>query len=98
MSSADQPRLCAMNGNCGTSKPSSVKNTSICPATAWILSWPPVTMNAATLFRIKTLSRIVTWFWMQFIRSIILKYSELADPQRIGDATMIASAQKTIPS
>jgi len=42
------------------------------PATAWILSWPPVMMNAATLFLISTLSWIVTWFCTQFKRSIIL--------------------------
>ena len=73
MSSADQPRLWAMKGNCGKSKPSSEKNISICPATDCTLSCPPVMMNDATLFRISTRSRIVTWFWMQFIRSIILK-------------------------
>ena len=73
MSSADHPRLCAMNGNWGKSKPSSEKNISICPATDCTLSCPPVMMNAAALFRIRTRSRIVTWFWMQFIRSISLK-------------------------
>ena len=54
MSSADQPREWAMNGNCGKSKPSSAKKASIWPATAWMLSCPPVMMNAATLLRIRT--------------------------------------------
>src|SRR6266513_38842 len=72
MSSASQPRECAMNGNGGNTKPSSAQNVNMAPATAWMLSWPPVMMNAATLFLISTLSWIVTWFCTQFKRSIIL--------------------------
>src|SRR5512139_4287048 len=44
MSSALQPRECAMNGNCGNWQPISPKKVSICPTTACTLSWPPVTM------------------------------------------------------
>ncbi len=71
MSSADQPRLCAMNGNCGKWQPISAKNISMWPATAWMLSCPPVMMNAATLLRSMTRSRMVTWFCTQFSRSTI---------------------------
>ena len=62
MSSADQPRLWPMNGNCGKEKPSSPKNIIIWPTTAWTLSCPPITKKAATLFRISTRSWIVIWF------------------------------------
>ena len=72
MSSASQPRECAMNGNGGNTKPSSAQKVNIAPATAWMLSWPPVMMNAATLFLINTWLRMVTWFCTQFSRSIIL--------------------------
>src|SRR5438445_11156365 len=72
MSSASQPREWAMNGNGGNTNPSSDQNVSMPPATAWMLSWPPVMMNAATLFLISTLSWIVIWFCTQFSRSIIL--------------------------
>ena len=72
ISSTSQPSECAMNGNCGTRKPISLKNIIICPATAWMPSWPPVMMNAATLLRISTLLLSVIWFWMQFMRSTIL--------------------------
>src|ERR1051326_8047178 len=72
MSSADQPRECAMYGNCGNTQPISAKKPSICPATACTLSCPPVMMNDATLFFSRMRSRIVTWFWMQFIVSTIL--------------------------
>jgi hypothetical protein len=41
---------------------------------------------------------MVSWFWMQFIRSTILKYRLLAAPQRIGVAIRITSAQCTSAS
>src|SRR5690242_1778098 len=72
MSSASHPRECAMNGNGGNTNPSSAQKVNIEPATAWMLSWPPVMMNAATLFLMSTVLRIVTWFCTQFRRSIIL--------------------------
>src|SRR5262249_49726577 len=51
MSSCDQPRECAMNGNCGKMKPSSAKKASIWAATIWMLSWPPTMMKPAVLLR-----------------------------------------------
>src|SRR3989441_785971 len=53
MSSASQPRECAMKGNGGNTKPSSAQKVNIAPATAWMLSWPPVMMKTATLFLIR---------------------------------------------
>src|SRR5262249_49986341 len=41
-----------------------------------MLSWPPTMMKPATLLRMRTRLAIVIWFWTQFIRSAILKYSE----------------------
>src|SRR5437867_4557997 len=72
MSSASQPRECAMNGNGGKTNPSSAQKVNKLPATAWMLSCPPVMMNAATLFLISIWLWIVTWFCTQFSRSIIL--------------------------
>src|SRR5213592_2558246 len=72
MSSASQPRECAMNGNGGNTKPSSDQKVNMPPATAWMLSCPPVMMNAATLFLMSTRLWIVIWFCTQFNRSIIL--------------------------
>src|SRR5216117_3099511 len=72
MSSASQPRECAMNGNGGNTKPSSDQKVNMPPATAWMLSCPPVMINAATLFLMSTRLWIVIWFCTQFNRSIIL--------------------------
>ena len=54
-------------------QPSSVKKPSIWPATAWMLSCPPVMIAVSTLFFSSVRPAIVSWFWMQFMRSIILK-------------------------
>ncbi len=72
MSSALQPRVCAMNGNCGNWQPSSAKKVRTWPTTACTLSWPPVTTSETTLFRSRWRFASVSWFWMQFMRSIIL--------------------------
>ena len=98
MSSALQPREWATYGNCGNWQPSSPKKPMSCPATAWMLSWPPVMIAPTTLLVSSTRPAIVTWFWMQFMRSIILKYSELAEPQRMGVATRNTSPQCTSAS
>src|SRR2546425_13379462 len=42
-----------MKGNGGNTKPSSAQKVNIAPATAWMLSWPPVMMKTATLFLIR---------------------------------------------
>jgi len=48
--------------------------------------------------RSSTRSAMVSWFWMQFMRSTILKYRLLATPQRIGVETRITSAPWTTAS
>src|SRR5213592_54620 len=98
MSSASQPREWAMNGNGGNTNPNSDQNVNMLPATAWMLSCPPVMMNAATLLRISTLLWIVTWFCTQFRRSTILLYRDEALPRRIGVEIRTTSAQCTSPS
>ena len=55
-------------------QPISAKKPSICPATACTLSWPPVMMKPATLLFSSDFPAMVSWFWMQFMRSTILKY------------------------
>ena len=87
-----------MNGNGGNTKPSSDQNVNRSPATPWMLSWPPVITNAATLCLMSTRLWMVTWFCTQFSRSAILKYSAAAAPQRIGVPSSTTSAQWTRPS
>jgi hypothetical protein len=59
-------------GELRNTQPTSAKKPSIWPATACTLSCPPVMMKAATLLRSNSRFAIVSWFWMQFMRSIIL--------------------------
>src|SRR5512134_3212133 len=87
-----------MNGNGGNTNPSSDQNVNRLPATPWMLSWPPVMMNDATLCLMSTRLWIVTWFCTQLSRSAMRKYSAAAEPQRIGVASRTTSAQLTSPS
>src|SRR2546428_1473354 len=72
MSSASQPRECPMKGNGGNTKPSSDQKGNRPPATAWVLSCPPVVVNAATLVLMRRLLWMVIWFCTQFSRSASL--------------------------